>query len=80
MNSRVATTSELTPQSPLPSRRQKFDITAPFWTTAVAHAVAVVVLLLFVEEAKRHVDEEGTPNYDIEDAQKDSGSCAILGS
>lgn len=78
MNSRVTTTSELTPQSPLPSRRQKFGIAAPFVATAVAHCVGVIVLVFFVEESKRHVDEEGTPNYEIEEAQKDSGSCAIL--
>lgn len=49
----------------------KFGITAPFVATAVAHFVGVIVLVFFVEESKRHVDEEGTPNYEVEEAQKD---------
>lgn len=48
-----------------------FGITAPFLATAVAHCIGVIVLLFCVEEAKRHVDEEGTPNYEVEEAQKD---------
>lgn len=44
----------------------KFGITAPFVATAVAHFVGVIVLVFFVEESK-----EGTPNYEVEEAQKD---------